>query len=158
MIEIERKFLVTSTSFMDEAFSSKRIVQAYICSDPERTVRIRIKETRAFITIKGKGNESGTTRMEWEKEIPVSEAELLLSICEKGTIDKIRYEVKSGNHLFEVDVFTGENEGLIIAEIELENENEPFNKPTWLGEEVTHDKRYYNAYISQNPYKNWTTF
>jgi adenylate cyclase len=158
MIEIERKFLVTSTSFMDEAFSSKRIVQAYICSDPERTVRIRIKETRAFITIKGKGNESGTTRMEWEKEIPVSEAEHLLSICEKGTIDKIRYDVKSGNHLFEVDVFTGENEGLIIAEIELKNENEPFSKPTWLGEEVTHDKRYYNAYISQNPYKNWTTF
>jgi adenylate cyclase len=158
MIEIERKFLVTSTAFIDEAFSSKRIVQAYICSDPERTVRIRIKETRAFITIKGKGNESGTTRLEWEKEIPVEDAELLLSICEKGTIDKTRYEVKCGHHLFEVDVFTSENEGLIIAEIELENEHEFFSKPTWLGDEVTNDARYYNAYLSRNPYKNWATF
>lgn len=158
MVEIERKFLVTSTAFLDEAFSSKQIVQAYICSDPERTVSIRIKETRAFITIKGKGNESGTTRLEWEKEIPVDEAELLLSLCEKGTIDKIRYEIKCGHHIVEVDVFAGENKGLIIAEIELENEHESFIKPKWLGEEVTNDERYYNAYLSQKPYQSWITF
>jgi adenylate cyclase len=158
MIEIERKFLVTSRAFIEEAFLSNQIIQAYICSDPERTVRIRIKSNQAFITIKGKGNDGGTTRMEWEKEIPVSEAKQLLSICEKGIIDKTRYEIKSDQHVFEVDVFAGENEGLIIAEIELEDENEPFNKPTWLGEEVTHDSRYYNAYLSLNPYKSWTTF
>ena len=155
MIEIERKFLVLSDDFIAESFSKKRIVQAYISSNPDRTVRIRIKDNKGFITIKGKGNASGTTRLEWEREIPLQDAETLLAICESGTIDKIRYEIKVGQHVFEVDVFSGENEGLILAEIELEDENEWFEKPSWLGKEVTNDERYYNAYLSKNPFKLW---
>lgn len=155
MVEIERKFLVLSNDFMAEAFSKKRIVQAYLNSNPERTVRIRIKENKAFLTIKGKGNPSGATRLEWETEISVADAEQLLLICEEGIIDKVRYEVKIGRHTFEVDVFTGENEGLIIAEIELESENEAFEKPFWLGREVTNDERYYNAYLSKKPFAKW---
>ncbi len=155
MNEIERKFLVTSTEFLSESIQSNRIVQGYLNSNPERTVRIRIKGTQGFITIKGKGNESGTTRFEWEKEIEVTEAEQLLLLCEDGVIDKIRYEIPFGKHLYEVDVFEGDNKGLIIAEIELNDENESFEKPNWLGVEVTGDDRYYNASISMNPYKNW---
>lgn len=155
MVEIERKFLVLSNDFIDEAFSQKRIVQAYLNSNPERTVRIRIKEDKAFLTIKGKGNSSGTTRLEWETEIPVADAEQLLLICEEGIIDKIRYEIKVGLHTFEVDVFAGENEGLIMAEIELGSENEAFEKPLWLGREVTNDERYYNAYLSKKPFTKW---
>ncbi len=155
MNEIERKFLVTSTEFLSESKKSNRIVQGYLNSNPERTVRIRIKGTQGFITIKGKGNESGTTRFEWEKEIEVTEAEQLLLLCEDGVIDKIRYEIPFGKHLYEVDVFEGDNKGLIIAEIELNDENESFEKPNWLGVEVTGDDRYYNASISMNPYKNW---
>lgn len=155
MNEIERKFLVTSTEFQSESKKSNRIVQGYLNSNPERTVRIRIKGTQAFITIKGKGNESGTTRFEWEKEIEVTEAEQLLLLCEDGVIDKVRYEIPFGKHLYEVDVFEGDNKGLIIAEIELEDENESFEKPNWLGEEVTGDDRYYNASLSTSSYKNW---
>lgn len=155
MIEIERKFLVLSNDFLYEASSKKRIAQAYLSSNPERTVRIRIKEDKAFLTIKGKGNATGTTRLEWETEIPFSDAEKLLLICEDRVIDKIRYEIKVGKHIFEVDVFAGENEGLIMAEIELESENESFEKPFWLGQEVTNDERFYNAYLSKNPFKYW---
>ena len=155
MIEIERKFLVCSNAFLSAAIRERRIVQGYLNSNPERAVRIRITDDKAFLTIKGMGNESGTTRMEWEREIPIHEAEQLLKICEKGTIDKIRYEISAGIHIFEVDVFAGENEGLILAEIELNDENETFERPSWLGEEVTSDKRYYNAYLSQNPFKSW---
>ncbi len=155
MIEIERKFLVLSNDFIEEAFSKKRIVQAYLSSNPERTVRVRIKEDKAFITIKGKGNETGTTRLEWETQIAVTDAEKLLSICESGMIDKIRHEIKVGNHTYEVDVFFGENTGLIVAEIELQSEEEAFEKPSWLGKEVTNDERYYNAYLSKHPFKNW---
>lgn len=155
MIEIERKFLVLSNDFTKEAFSQKRIVQAYLNSNPERAVRIRIKDDKGFLTIKGKGNETGTTRLEWETQIAVTDAEKLLAICESGMIDKIRHEIKVGNHIYEVDVFSGENEGLIIAEIELQSESETFEKPSWLGEEVTNDKRYYNAYLSNHPYKSW---
>lgn len=155
MIEIERKFLVLSNDFIKESFSGKRIVQAYLSSNPERAVRIRIKEEKAFLTIKGKGNATGTTRLEWETEIPVAEAEKLLAICEKGVIEKIRYEVKTGQHVFEVDVFSGDNDGLIIAEIELQSEWETFEKPLWLGQEVTNDDRYYNAYLSKRPFKSW---
>ena len=155
MNEIERKFLVTSTEFLSESIRSNRIVQGYLNSNPERTVRIRIKGTQGFITIKGKGNESGTTRFEWEREIEVTEAEQLLLLCEDGVIDKVRYEIPSGKHLYEVDVFEGDNKGLIIAEIELNDENESFEKPNWLGEEVTGDDRYYNASLSVSSYKNW---
>ena len=155
MVEIERKFLVISNDFLQEAFAKKRIVQAYLNSNPERTVRIRIKEGKGFLTIKGKGNATGTTRLEWETEIPVQDAEKLLPICENGTIDKIRHEVKVGNHIYEVDVFAGENEGLIMAEIELKSEEEAFKKPRWLGQEVTKDERFYNAYLSIKPFKSW---
>jgi CYTH domain-containing protein len=105
--------------------------------------------------LKGKGNESGTTRLEWEKEIPLEDAEKLLPLCENGIIDKVRYEIKVGKHVFEVDVFFGENEGLIIAEIELQSEDEIFEKPIWIGEEVTNDVKYYNAYLSHRPFKSW---
>jgi len=155
MVEIERKFLVNSTDFKAQAFAKNQIAQGYLSSDPERTVRIRIKGEIGFLTIKGKGNETGTTRLEWETEIPLAEAKPLLAICEKGIIDKIRYEVKSGKHTFEIDEFFGENEGLLLAEIELRHENEDFKKPDWLGKEVTNDKRYYNAYLSKNPFSEW---
>lgn len=155
MKEIERKFLVTSNSFLSESTTSYRIVQGYLNTDPERTVRIRIKGTKGYITIKGKGNASGTTRFEWEKEIALSEAEQLLLLCEKGVIDKIRHEIPLGNHCFEVDVFAGVNDGLIVAEVELQTENESFEKPDWLGEEVTGQVRYYNAYLSATPFKDW---
>lgn len=155
MIEIERKFLVTSTDFISQAFAQNRIAQGYISKNPERTVRVRIKGEKGFLTIKGKGNESGMSRFEWEKEIPVQEAQQLMHLCEKGTIDKTRYEIHSGNHVIEVDVFYGENEGLIMAEIELSSESEAFLKPEWLGEEVTSDVRYYNGYLSEHPFKNW---
>ncbi|TRX37549.1 CYTH domain-containing protein [Flavobacterium restrictum] len=155
MIEIERKFLVTSTAFMDQAFVNNRIVQGYISTDPDRTVRIRIKGEKGFITIKGKGSESGLSRFEWEKEIPLLEAQQLLQLCEKGSIDKTRFEVKIGAHVFEIDVFYGENQGLVMAEIELQSEVEAFEKPDWLGEEVTGDVRYYNAYLSKNPFLQW---
>ncbi|MFM9988147.1 CYTH domain-containing protein [Flavobacterium sp.] len=155
MIEIERKFLVLNNDFIALAVAKNRIVQGYLNSNPERTVRVRIKGSKGFLTIKGKGNDSGTTRLEWETEIPLAEAEKLLSICENGVIDKIRYEIPLGKHIYEVDVFAGENNGLIIAEIELDDENESFEKPNWLGQEVTGDNRYYNAYLSNNPFGSW---
>ena len=155
MIEIERKFLVKSEEFKERAFAKNEIAQGYLNSNAERTVRVRIKGTQGFLTIKGKGNESGMTRFEWEKEIPVSEAKMLLELCENGVIRKVRFEVKLGNHIYEIDEFFGENEGLIIAEIELQSEDEAFEKPEWLGEEVTNNVKYYNSYLSKNPFKNW---
>jgi adenylate cyclase len=155
MIEIERKFLVTSDAFKKEAFAQNKIAQGYLSSVPERTVRVRIKGDKGFLTIKGASNETGLSRFEWEKEIPVDEATALLKLCEKGIIDKTRFEVKIGNHIFEVDEFYGENKGLIIAEVELKSETETFEKPVWLGKEVTNDIRYYNSYLSKNPFTNW---
>jgi adenylate cyclase len=155
MIEIERKFLVKNDSFKKEAFAKNHIAQGYLSSVPERTVRVRIKSEKGFLTIKGASNDSGLSRFEWEKEIPVSEAKSLLLLCEKGVIDKTRFEIKKGNHVFEVDEFYNDNEGLIVAEIELDSENDTFEKPDWLGKEVTGDIRYYNAYLSKNPFKNW---
>lgn len=155
MLEIERKFLVNSDQFKTLAFAKNHIAQGYLNSHPERTVRIRIKGESGFLTIKGKGNESGVSRFEWETEIPLVEARHLIQLCEKGVIDKIRYEVRSGNHVFEVDEFFGDNEGLVIAEVELKSEDETFEKPDWLGSEVTNDEHYYNAFLSQHPYKTW---
>jgi adenylate cyclase len=155
MIEIERKFLVTSTDFIHESHAKQDIAQGYLNSNPERTVRVRIKDDCGFLTIKGKSNVTGASRFEWEQEIVLTEAKQLLLLSEKGTIEKTRYLVKVGKHLFEVDVFYGENEGLVIAEIELSDESEVFEKPKWLGREVTADVRYYNAYLSQHPYKSW---
>lgn len=153
-LEIERKFLVKA-DFKAYAFANTRIVQGYLSSVPERAVRVRIKGDKAYLTIKGIGSNNGLSRYEWEKEIPVNEAEELLKICEIGIIDKVRYLVKSGKHTFEVDEFHGDNEGLIIAEIELAKEDESFVRPDWLGEEVTGDKKYYNVSLIKNPYNTW---
>ncbi len=155
MIEIERKFLVCSDAFKKMARASKAIAQGYLNSNPERTVRVRIEGDKGFLTIKGKGNDSGMSRFEWEKEIPLEEAQQLLSLCEGGVIEKTRFEVPVGTHLFEVDVFSGENEGLVMAEVELQTETERFEQPNWIGKEVTNDQRYYNAYLSKHPYENW---
>ncbi|MNQ63096.1 CYTH domain protein [compost metagenome] len=118
-------------------------------------MRVRIKGKKGFLTIKGIGHQGGMSRFEWENEIPLDEAQELLKLCEKGKIEKTRYEIRSGKHVFEVDEFYGENEGLIMAEIELESETDSFEKPDWLGEEVTNDERYYNAYLSKKPFKTW---
>ncbi|WP_339917852.1 CYTH domain-containing protein [Yeosuana marina] len=155
MIEIERKFLVTSLHFKQEAFKKARIIQGFLNTHKERTVRVRIKADNGFITVKGQSKEDGLSRFEWEKEIPKDEAEALLKLCEPGVIDKIRYEIKVGNHTFEVDEFYGDNEGLIIAEVELESENETFLKPNWIGGEVTGNIKYYNSQLSKNPYNTW---
>jgi adenylate cyclase len=155
MIEIERKFLVKSEEYKNSSFEKNEIAQGYLNSNPDRTVRVRIKGNQGYLTIKGKGNETGMSRLEWEKEIPVDEARTLMNICESGVITKIRYEIKFGNHVYEVDEFFGENEGLVIAEIELKSEDETFEKPDWLGEEVTNNEKYYNSYLSNYPYKNW---
>lgn len=155
MIETERKFLVKSDAYKHDARTQLRIVQGYLSTDPERTVRIRIKGGQGYLTIKGKSNESGLSRMEWEKEITVDEANALLPLCLPGVIDKVRYEIPVGKHLYEVDEFFGDNAGLIIAEIELAAEDETFEKPDWLGNEVTGDERYYNAYLSSYPYTLW---
>ena len=155
MIEIERKFLVKNDFFKSVAFTQNHIAQGYLSSVPERTVRVRIKGEKGFLTIKGASNDTGLSRFEWEKGIPIDEAKKLLLLCEKGVIDKTRFEVKCGNHTFEVDEFYGENEGLIVAEIELHSETDTFEKPDWLGDEVTGDIRYYNAYLSKNPFTKW---
>ena len=155
MQEIERKFLVKNFNFKTEAFSKTRITQGFLNTHPERTVRVRIKGEQGFLTIKGKSNQSGTTRFEWEKEIPLKEAEQLIVLCEKGVIDKTRYEIKLNKHTYEIDELYGENEGLIIAEIELQDEDEAFLKPDWLGEEVTGLVKYYNSQLSNHPYKTW---
>jgi adenylate cyclase len=152
--EIERKFLVKG-DYKKDVFKKTRITQGYLSSVPERTVRVRIKGEKGFITIKGKGNASGASRFEWEKEIPVEEVKDLLQLCEPGIIDKTRSLVKAGKHTFEVDEFYGENEGLSVAEVELEDENEAFEKPEWLGEEVTGDPKYYNSMLMKSPFKNW---
>ena len=155
-LEIEKKFLVKG-DFKSEAVKAIRITQGYLSTVPERIVRVRVKGDKGFITIKGICNATGAARFEWEKEIPVEEAQQLLEICEPGVIDKTRYLVKNtdGKHTWEVDVFDGDNAGLTIAEVELTDENEPFDKPSWLGEEVTGDPKYYNSMLMKNPFKNW---
>jgi adenylate cyclase len=155
MIEIERKFLVSSDVFKNDVLRKNHIAQGYLNSTPERTVRVRIKGDTGYLTIKGKSNETGLSRFEWEKEIPLEEAKALLLLCEKGIIEKNRYEVPVGKHLFEVDEFFGENEGLLLAEVELQSESEFFEKPHWLGDEVTQDQRYHNSYLSQHPFISW---
>ena len=154
--EIEKKFLVKG-DFKPETFKATRIIQGYLSSVPERTVRVRVKGDKGFITIKGIGNASGAARFEWEKEITVEEAQSLLELCEPGVIDKTRYLVKNtdGKHTWEIDEFYGDNDGLTVAEVELTDENEPFDKPVWLGKEVTGDVKYFNSMLMKNPYKNW---
>lgn len=152
--EIERKFLVEG-DFKPSASKQTRITQGYLCSVPERTVRVRVKGDKGFITIKGIGRASGASRYEWEKEIPTSEVQELLQLCEPGVIDKTRFLVKSGKHTFEVDEFYGDNEGLVVAEVELGSEDESFEKPGWLGQEVTGDARYFNSMLMKQPFSKW---
>ena len=152
--EIERKFLV-SGDYKASAYKASRISQGYLCSDPARTVRVRLKDGKGFLTIKGAGDESGMSRFEWEKEISADDAKALLAICDPGVIDKTRHLVKVGGHTYEVDEFHGDNEGLTVAEIELSDEAEAFERPSWLGKEVTGDARYYNSALAKHPYKDW---
>lgn len=152
--EIERKFLV-SGSFKHLSYTHQHIVQGFLSSVPERVVRIRIKGEKGFITIKGISNNSGMSRFEWEKEIPYIEARALLNLCEPGVIEKTRYLIKSGSHTWDVDEFHGENEGLVVAEIELGSEDEIFEKPAWIGEEVTGDVKYFNSMLVKNPFCKW---
>ncbi|MDR1524734.1 MAG: CYTH domain-containing protein [Tannerella sp.] len=154
-MEIERKFLVREDSFVDEAFDAKRMVQGYICADAERSVRVRICGEEGFLTIKSASNERGWSRYEFEKPVALNEAGELMKLCLPGLIDKVRYYVKAGRHTWEVDVFHGENEGLVVAEIELESEDEVFELPSWIGKEVSGDPRYYNAMLAVHPYSAW---
>lgn len=155
MIEIERKFLVLSDDYRQAAISKERIVQGFLNSHSDRTVRIRISGAFGYLTVKGKSNRSGTSRFEWEKEIPVDDAKDLLTLCEEGLIEKTRYKIPIGHHIYEVDEFLGDNERLVIAEVELNDEEETFDKPDWLGKEVTGELKYYNSQLSKRPFKNW---
>jgi CYTH domain-containing protein len=153
--EIERKFLVNG-DFKSHAFSRSAIKQGYLSISAVSVIRVRTRDEKAWLTIKSAQVEGLIKRHEWEYEIPLAEAEEMLLLCEDGMIDKTRYLVQAGRHLFEVDEFHGENEGLLIAEVELESEEETFEKPDWLGPEVTGDERYYNSFISMQPYKWWS--
>ena len=153
--EIERKFLVLDDSYKREAFSSSHIRQGYICSERGRTVRIRIRDDRAYITIKGPSLNGGLSRYEFEQEIPLDDAHHLLTLCEPGVIDKTRWLVKSDSHTFEVDEFHGDNDGLVMAEVELRTEDEAYKKPGFIGKEVTGDRHYYNSQLRQHPYSVW---
>lgn len=153
--EIERKFLVKG-DYKSYSYSHDRVVQGYMASNTGgRSVRIRIRGGKGYITIKGGTTASGISRFEWEKEISLEDAEQLLKLCDPGVIDKTRYLVKSGKHIFEVDEFYGDNEGLTVAEIELDSEDETFDRPDWLGEEVTGDRKYYNSQLIKKPFKSW---
>jgi CYTH domain-containing protein len=155
MIEIERKFLVTSAAFKTEAIKSYEIKQGFLNSHEERTVRVRLKSDKGYLTVKGKSTSDGLSRFEWETEITRLDAQTLLNLCEDGIINKRRYEVKSGSHTIEIDEFFGNNEGLVLAEIELDAVDEDFIKPVWLGQEVTGDLKYYNSQLSKTPFSTW---
>ncbi len=152
-IEIERKFLVTG-DFKSQACSSSRIRQGYIASG-RCTVRVRIRDDKGYLTIKGPSDSAGLSRYEFETEVPLRDAEELMRLCEPGIVDKRRYLVRAGRHVFEVDEFYGDNEGLVVAEVELSDEQETFEKPDFIGREVTGDRRYYNSHLRTYPYKLW---
>ena len=154
-LEIERKYLVLDDSYKREAFSSYHIQQGYICSGRGRTVRIRIKDERAYLTIKGPSVNGGLSRSEFEYAIPLADAQELMKLCEPGIIDKTRWLVKSGDFIFEVDEFHGDNAGLVVAEVELQSETDQPVFPPFIGIEVTGDRRYYNSQLRSNPYSNW---
>ena len=153
-LEIERKFLVKG-DYKTQATSSTRIKQGYICSERGRAVRVRLRDTKAYLTIKGPSRDNGLSRYEFEKEITFDEALSLFALCEPGIVDKVRWLVPAGNHTFEVDEFFGDNAGLVVAEVELSRADEFFIKPDFIGKEVTGDRRYYNSQLRKNPYKNW---
>lgn len=153
-IETEKKFLVLDDSYKTRSVRSYRIRQGYLAHDSGRSVRVRIRDDQGFLTIKGPSIILGS-RPEWEKEISLQEAEDLFLLCKPGSVDKTRWIVPAGERFFEVDEFHGENEGLVMAEIELASEDEPFDRPSWLGKEVTDDERYYNGYLARHPFKTW---
>lgn len=154
-IEIERKFLVNGTQYRTAAYSHYDMVQGYIAHENGRSVRVRITDSEAIMTIKGPSDQRGMSRYEWNHVIPADEARELLELHQGGLIEKTRYLVHSGPHVFEIDEFHGENDGLVMAEVELGSEDEPFEKPSFIGKEVTGDKRYYNAYLTLRPFKEW---
>jgi CYTH domain-containing protein len=153
--EIERKFLVKG-DYKPQSFERFSVRQGYLSLSGISAIRVRIKGGKAFITVKSALTEGKIKRHEWEYEIPVEDAAEMLLLCESAVVEKTRHLVDYGGHLFEVDEFSGDNEGLVIAEIELEDENEPFDRPEWLGDEVTGTARYYNSYLSRHPYKEWS--
>ena len=155
MIEIERKFKVVSPEYKELASNSRKIIQGFLNSNKNRIVRVRLTGNEGRLTVKGKSTDDGLERFEWETIISKNDALDLLDLCEKPMIEKSRYDVFHEGKLFEVDEFYGENEGLIIAELELKSKDELFNLPSWIGEEVTGDQKYYNANLITNPYKNW---
>ena len=155
MLEIERKFLVRDDSYKSLSFAHSHIVQGYICSERGRTVRVRIRDDRAYLTIKGPSENGGLSRYEFESEIPLEDGKQMMRLCEPGIIDKTRWLVKSGKHTFEVDEFFGDNEGLVVAEVELAYEDEPYKKPHFIGKEVTGDRRYYNSQLRLCPFQKW---
>ena len=154
-LEIERKFLVTDDSYKAMAFHSDRIAQGYLCREGGNSARVRVRGDKGYLTIKGPSMDGGLSRFEWEKEIPADEAWELLKLCHGGIIDKTRHLVKCGKHTFEVDEFHGDNDGLVVAEVELESADETFERPPFLGKEVTGDKRYYNSSLTRFPFKCW---
>ena len=153
--EIERKFLVKNDDYKSLAFSKTHIEQGYFATDPGRTVRIRIRDDKGYLTIKGAPKEGEFARYEFEREIPMEDAREMMELCMPGRVNKDRYLVKSGKHIVEVDEFFGDTEGLVLAEIELESEDEPYEKPDFLGKEVTGNYHYYNKYMLRRPYKMW---
>lgn len=153
--EIERKFRVVG-DFSADVRSQERITQGFLCSVPERTVRVRKRAGRGYLTIKGKGDATGTTRYEWEHEIPPDEADALLALCEPGMIDKTRHYAPVDDCLFEIDEFHADNAGLVVAELELSHADDPVPAPPWLGTEVTGDARYYNSALKSRPYRDWS--
>ncbi len=154
-IEIERKYLVHDTSYRAMATSSNHIAQGYLSQDPDRTVRVRIKNNCGYLTIKDRPNKNGWSRYEFEKEITLAEAQELIKMCIPPVIEKTRYNVPYKGIVVEVDEFHGDNDGLIVAEIELEQEDQVFETPAFITQEVTGDVRYYNVQLAKNPYKLW---
>ena len=150
-LEIERKFLVTGSDW--QVAIGVQFSQGYLNRDKNRTVRVRVAGNQGFLTIKGAT--SGATRTEFEYEIPVSDAESLLQMCEGPIIQKLRRNIDYKGFKWEVDEFQGDNLGLVVAEIELSDENQPFEKPSWIGKEVTYDARYFNSNLAQHPFNTW---
>ena len=153
MQEIERKYLTTSEEWRREVVQSMRIAQGYLCSR-RVTARVRICDDKGILTFKSKSRDGGLSRFEWEREIPLGVTERLLARCE-GVVDKMRYIVEYEGHTFEVDEFHGENEGLIVAEVELSSVEEMVSLPSWIGDEVTGERCFYNSFLTKHPFKTW---
>ncbi len=154
-IEIEKKFLVTNDNYRKQAYKTDLIIQGYICRQNGNSARVRIRGNKGYLTIKGPSLDGGISRYEWEREISLTEADELLKLCDNAKIEKKRYLVECGAHTYEIDEFFGDNAGLVVAEIELKDKDEPFEKPDFLGREITGEARYYNSHLTQFPYKEW---